>query len=285
MPLFLKTGQVGASYQLQFLDILPHFALPPTLVLSLFCPPFRGRATLFVALIVLLDYACLSSPWPSNVGSSSRSMKYGLTGPWFFILPVVEKLLLHIPEREFWREDNPKGPSGAGPRDLSWEKLRWAAALVATPRGVGWNFASRQIKAKREAVRSQGLTRDLFVARKVFRALVAYLALDICLFAAKRAVIPEQWAWNVLTIGRIAFLELLMGASTYAIMSMQFDVSAAIGVGLLQNQPEVRALFLSGLYTRYLRSIRTGRRSLAISSIATLSPTSGASSGTTTSGR
>lgn len=237
MPRFSDTIDVESSYQAQALDILPHVALPLALVLSLFCPPIRARASIFVTLIVLLDYACISSPWPPNEGVT-RPLRYSATGSWFFVLPVVEKLLLHAPEREFWRTDDPQGPSGTGPQELGWEKLRWAAALVATPRAVGWNFGGRRVDARREAVRKRGHTKASFMAVRLFRAFVMYLLLDAVLFAARRAVIPAQWAWDVLTISRIAYLELLMAVSVYAIMSMQFEITGIVGVGLFQNLPE-----------------------------------------------
>ena len=143
-------------------DILPHLALPILLVLSLFVPPFRLRGVLFVALIAVAEWGSTVSLWPPNVGDT-RPFKYALAGSWFFVLPVVQRILVHVPERDFWRVDDEEIPGHNQPGEFTWAKAWWALALFATPRAVGWNFGSRKFNAWREAAKTQTISRTRFV--------------------------------------------------------------------------------------------------------------------------
>ncbi len=228
-------------------DVLPYVALPILLILSLFSPPFPGRSLLFVSLIAVSEWGCTTSPWPPTTlasGSASFSMRplrYGLAGSWIFVLPVLEKLLImRTPETDCWHLDEAdRPPDERRPRELSWRKLRWAISLVTTPRGVGWNFGSRGVNAAREAIRREGRGRAMWLVGRMVRAFLAYVAVDAAILAARKAVIPQAWEWTWLTLGRIMYLEALMMTAVYATMTLQFEIAAAIGVGLLLNRPEV----------------------------------------------
>ncbi|KAK3358031.1 membrane bound O-acyl transferase family-domain-containing protein [Lasiosphaeria hispida] len=237
------------------LGILPHILLPLVLALAYFPPPFPGRALLVLVLAALLQWRCAVSPWPPNTGDT-RALRYGLACTWLFVLPAVERLVLHTPEREFWRVDNPPGHpsdartvpalegkrSGSSPREWSWAKMWWGVRLFVTPRAVGWNFGSRAINAQRvgilETRRRGEVTRVGFVLGCLVRAFWCYLVWDGVMLAERKLVIPEGWAWDRDVVGRILFSELLMVLVTYCGMTMQFNLGAAIGVATGLNGPE-----------------------------------------------
>ncbi|KAK0718533.1 hypothetical protein B0T26DRAFT_713540 [Lasiosphaeria miniovina] len=59
------------------------------------------------------------------------------------------------------------------------------------------------------------------------------------MLAVQRAVVPAAGrAWDALTLARVAYLEVLMALVVYCGMVMQFDVAAAVGVGLGLSEPE-----------------------------------------------
>ena len=217
------------------LYVAPYVALPITLVASLFSPPFRWRGNIFAASICVVLWASTASPWPPNDGPL-RPMRYGLACSWTFVLPVLEKLLVLVPERDCQRlEDKDARP----PPDFSWAKLRWALALFATPRGVGWTHGSTGPNAAREKMRQQQISRARFVFGKIMQALLYYVVLDAIILAARKAEFQESWAWDALTVGMIVYGDVLMAATVYVTMMMQFDLAAAIGVSLYLSKPEV----------------------------------------------
>lgn len=60
--------------------------------------------------------------------------------------------------------------------------------------------------------------------------------------AIRKAVVPppdEWWSLDRDTMLRILWLEILMVITVYAGMTMQFEIGAAVGVGLGLNEPEV----------------------------------------------
>lgn len=218
--------------------MLPYFALPFIILIAFSCPPFPGRGIIFAGLIILTDYATIISPWPPNAGTT-RPMRYGMAGSWLFVLPALERLLLHVPEQEFWRLDDEKTANKGRPQEWTWPKVRWAAALASSPRAVGWNFGGRKVKVAREEMRRKQIKRPVFVAASFGRAALAYLALDVVVLAAKTITIPANWAWDIGTLGQLAYAEVLMGISVWATMSLQFQIVAGIAVGLNVSQPEV----------------------------------------------
>lgn len=242
--------------QPQLQDYLPFAFLPILIITALVAPPFHGRGILFASLIILTDYLSLVSPWPPNVGPT-RPSRYGNASSWLLVLPVLEKLLLHVPERDFWRvsdliddgnaashrkADIPP-PSNrdrsAPPPPWTWRKLRWALSLASTPRGVGWNFASHRVKIAYETMRQKQIGRFAFVRSCSARAFCSYLALDAVLVFGQDLLVPETWMWNWSTIRDILIAEFFMLVCTYASMTMQFECLAAVSVGLGFSRPEV----------------------------------------------
>ncbi|KAM5373877.1 hypothetical protein ACJZ2D_006706 [Fusarium nematophilum] len=215
---------------------LPYFTLPLLILTAFSCPPFRGRGLLFATVIAANDYACTVSPWPPNIGDT-RPMRYGMAGSWLFVLPALERLLLHVPERDFWLLDQAGQVNNGRPKEFTWEKLCWAASLVTTPRGVGWNFGCRRLNALRADLKIKRVGKLNFFIVKLFRAFLAYLALDVVVFAARKATMPTAWVWDFGTITQIAFLELLMGLSVYTTMTLQFELSAMVAVVSGRSRP------------------------------------------------
>ncbi|KAM7214785.1 hypothetical protein V8F06_009857, partial [Rhypophila decipiens] len=259
------------------LSVLPHILLFIVLLLAFYPPPFRFRRFLICTLVALLDWRSTVSPWPPNI-DDTRPLKYGIASSWIFVLPVVQTVLIHLPEKDFWRLDEEEVVSElredgtvvkthrpSPPREWSWNKLRWSVSLFATPRAVGWNFGGRKINSQREEIRRARLAfsdtgggaackiddemvkmkvqfpRAQFVVVKLFRAFVCYLVWDLVAVANRRVITPrgeEWWSWEPEIMVKILWLEILMGITVYVGMNMQFDVAAAIGVGLRLNEPE-----------------------------------------------
>ncbi|KAH6953682.1 hypothetical protein BKA56DRAFT_239428 [Ilyonectria sp. MPI-CAGE-AT-0026] len=215
----------------------PFIALPILVLLSFVCPPFPGRGIAFSALIVFINYLCIISPWPPNEGPT-RPLRYGMTCSWIFLLPVLERLLLHQPEEEFWRLDEEKKPKNGRPQEWTPQKLRWALGLLSSPRAVGWNLGSRQLNATRMEIRGSRPTRASFIVAKVLQAALAYLELDAVITLAKNVDIPQRRAWDPVALIKITFLEVLMAISVYSTMTMQFEIVAAFSVGFGLSKPE-----------------------------------------------
>jgi hypothetical protein len=250
-PLPLTSSTPSEEPQIQ--HYLPFLALPCLVITSFTAPPFPGRGVIFASLIIITDYLSLTSPWPANTGPT-RPSRYGIASSWLLVLPALERLLLHVPERDFWRVDGNHDPDGDGeknadkrcschpappPPPWTWRKICWAAALASTPRGVGWNFASRRVRDAYEAMARTKIGRLAFVGACLVRAMCAYLALDAVLVFGHDLPVPAGWLWNWQTIKDIEVAEFLMLVCTYASMTLQFEALAAISVGLGFSKPEV----------------------------------------------
>ncbi|KAK0630918.1 membrane bound O-acyl transferase family-domain-containing protein [Bombardia bombarda] len=235
-------------------NILPHILLHFGPLLFYYLPPFHYRALVLILVVTTLEWQCTTSPWPPNRGDT-RAFRYGLSMSWIFVLPVVERLLLHTPERDFWRvddlrdkKDHDRQPPQKPLDEFSWAKLRWAVALFSTPRAVGWNFGSRRINAQREQMKLQfkpnpkvgddktrfsfPSPRTRFILASLMHAFIGYLAWDAVMLAETKITIPLEWNWDTGTLGRIACMEVLMGVTVYSSMTMQFEAGTAVSVGL-----------------------------------------------------
>ncbi|KAK1833591.1 hypothetical protein QBC39DRAFT_44039 [Podospora conica] len=234
------------------LSILPHALLPLLLFAVYLPPPSRLRAPVFLAALAVLQWRCVVSPWPPNGSPADagpgfdRALRYGLACSWIFVLPVLQRIVVQTPERDFWRVDDTAGGRPAPPREWSVEKLRWAMNLVATPRGVGWNFGGRGVNARREVMRREGVVkpegRGRYVVRALGRAARCWVVWDGLILATQKATgegrVPRRWAWEGKTLGDVAFAELMMLGIPWFGMMMQFEMGRAVGVGLGLNKPE-----------------------------------------------
>ncbi|KAF4981682.1 hypothetical protein FZEAL_2569 [Fusarium zealandicum] len=221
------------------LERLPFITLPLVILLAFSSPPFRGRGILFAALIIANDCLCTFSQWPPNAGAT-RPMRYGMAGSWTFVLPALERLLLHVPENDFWLLDKEDLANNGRPRELTWDKVRWAAHLVTTPRAVGWNFGQRRTGVSRASLTHHPVDRLRFPILKLGRAGLAYITLDTVVFAAQNTLIPTSWAWDIDTLKRIVYVETLMLISVYSTMTMQFELAALVAVVFFPGSPDVR---------------------------------------------
>ena len=229
---------------LSILPQLPHFTLPILVLVAFCCPPFHGRGVFFATLIVLNDVACTISPWPPNTGAT-RAMRYGMAGSWLLVLPAVERLLLHVPERDFWLVDQQGQMNNGRPKEWTWDKVRWAMKLATSSRGVGWNFGHRKVNDARSAMKTQKLHRQKFVLARMPRAILSYVVLDTVIHTAQSTAIPHSWSWELDNLKQIVFVELLMGLSLYTTMTLQYEVAAMMAVGVAGGQPEVSNMHLS----------------------------------------
>ncbi|KAM7217650.1 membrane bound O-acyl transferase family domain containing protein [Rhypophila decipiens] len=221
------------------LSVLPHILLFIVLLLAFYPPPFRFRGAIICTLVALLDWRSTVSLWPPNI-DDTRPFKYGIASSWIFVLPVVQRVLIQLPEKDFWRLDEEEETHRPSPREWSWKKLRWSISLFATPRAVGWNFGSRKMNAQREEIRRARLALS-DTGGGGAAAFACYLVWDLVAVANRRVIVPrgeEWWSWDPEIMVKILWLEILMGITVYVGMNMQFDIAAAIGVGLRLNEPE-----------------------------------------------
>lgn len=232
-------------------DYLPAIALPFLTILSFTAPPFPGRGIFFAALIITTYYLSVTSPWPANE-ESTRPSRYGIASSWLLVLPALERLLLHVPEQDFWRindvswKDDSNGkrdetikPAPPLPLAWTWRKICWATALASSPRGVGWNIASRRVSSAYDAMARQRIGRWAFVRACLCRAACAYLALDAVLVFGHDLTVPAAWLWTWETTRDVLAAEGLMLVCTYASMTLQFEALAAVLVGVGLSRPEV----------------------------------------------
>lgn len=225
-------------YEAQLQDYLPFITLPILVILSFTCPPFAGRGILCASLVSLNYYACFASPWPPNE-PPTRPMRYGMASNWFFVLPAFERLLIHVPERDFWQLDDAGPVENRSPPPWTWRKLCWATSLTVTPRAVGWNFAGRRVNAARLAMKQAGIGRAAFVRDSLIRAILAYLALDATIVLAKDAPNPVNWEFNLSTITDVLIADIFMVSAVYTSMTLQYNVVAVFSVALGFSAPEV----------------------------------------------
>ncbi len=264
-------------------SILPHVLLPLLLPLSTLPPPFPGRAYLCLAIYLILQFLCTTSPWPSNAVTDpdARSMRYGMATSWIFILPWLQRVVLgavlddgNVPERVIWEVGSQagEGRDGGGDgkaekrddegerkvvqcgKDWSWQKLCWSARLTASPRAVGWNIGSKTVNTWRAETKSQRLrgllTRHGFILQRLAKAALCYLAWDVVMVALREmntaggGMIPApgdvlaRESWGMQEIKRILLLEVLMILTVCCGMTMQFELAAAVAVGLRVTDPE-----------------------------------------------
>src|SRR5579871_4522679 len=184
-------------------SILPHILLPISLFLSLASTPFRFRGIIWTFIISFLAYVVWIDPWPPR-----PEPRYALNNAWFFFLPVIEKVLLHIPEKEFWNLEREKEEGMRYMEREEWgRKWWWAAALLSNPRGVGWNFESKHIpKVKRANER-----RWLFLVKQLLWAGVCYVIADTMgALLRRQPELPKEWRWEGNMMQRLLIMECAM---------------------------------------------------------------------------
>ncbi|KAH6680079.1 hypothetical protein F5X68DRAFT_212568 [Plectosphaerella plurivora] len=207
-------------------SIIPHLLLPPLLFLPFYLPPFPHRNTIFGTAIIGTVILNTLNTFPDE-----RTLRYGLSGAWIIYFPVLEKLLLHPePERDFWRLDRrPHEAEYMGP--FSMAKARWAAALLSSPRGVGWSHGSKRMPSG--PVKTQERLR--FVVGQVKSVALATLALEALLILNEHISASEEW--NLTQLPTIILVDLLMGLSVYVTWTTQYSVAAGLSVSTGLSKP------------------------------------------------
>lgn len=212
-------------------SIVPHLLLPPLLFLPFYLPPFPYRNIIFSTAIGGVVIADTINTFPDD-----RALRYGLSGAWILYFPVLEKLLLHpSPEHDFWRLDRrPHEAEYMGPFSLA--KAHWAAALLSSPRGVGWSHGRRRMPAGPE--KTQG--RQRFIISQVEDVVFATVFLEALLILNEYVSITENWSLRQLPV--IILGNLLMGLSVYITWTMQYGLAAAFSVASDFSKPKVSPL-------------------------------------------
>lgn len=218
-------------------SILPQILLPLSLLLSLALPPFKLRGPLCSTLILSLVYLTWTSPFPPP--TSSTQPRYALFAAWFFYVPTLHKLLCTVPEESFWRiRRDEKGKvvsekEAMSMRACGWEKIKWALALLANPRGVGWNF---EIKGLRRA-RFARNERAAFLRRQGLMLAMDYLLVEAGMAFVKSyslAEVLERLGWGERVLVGVA-CGLVIKGSWEAQWLFVSIVSVAVGI----STPEV----------------------------------------------
>lgn len=125
----------------------PHVLAPASFLFLFALPPFPLRRLTYLLVFLIFAYLCfLKSPIPP--GWPQLQLALSLT--WMYYLGWLAKMLLRRPEHDFWRIGRPAHEAEALP--FGWGKLCWAYSLLATPRGVGWNFQIPNLQPRTKLV-------------------------------------------------------------------------------------------------------------------------------------
>ena len=166
-------------------------------------------------------------------------------------MATLVKLLLsgdEGPEAHFWRLNSAE-KEALEFRAFGWAKLKWALALIANQRGIGWNHEVKNVppvKTRRKSV---------FLAAQAFQFFKCMLIADLLgqmsirLFYTSPNGQVGQMNSKYLTLHhnemRWSFLKSLVFASTpYFMLSMQYAQFAFVAVAVGLSKPEVSKLSL-----------------------------------------
>ena len=166
----------------------PHFLLPLVQILALALPPFENRALIFVPFIAGLAYASAT-----NLAPYSNELRAVFISQWPWYLGTIADLLFAQPERQYWRLDRPKREAES--MSFGWEKLKWAVALWANPRGINWSY---QIRGLRDGPAPN--TKWRFLLHQLRWYLLCYLAVDVTMVYTSRHFYPPGVDTSTLTV-------------------------------------------------------------------------------------
>ncbi|KAH6657452.1 membrane bound O-acyl transferase family-domain-containing protein [Truncatella angustata] len=222
-------------------SIVPHAALYAVQVLALILPPFRCRNHIFAGLIVGL--AVYTHLHPHFTNDPGLAQPFSIA--WSYYLATLAKLLFtgpSGPEGDFWRIDRPK-QEALGYRALSWQKIRWAFALILNQRGVRWNHQVKNVHPVQTTKKSK------FLALQTLEFIKCFLIADL-LFSLSRRFFFTDANGVVGTIRsddltlrhpdrRWSFAKtLVFAAMPYFMLSMQYVQLSIVAVALGISKPE-----------------------------------------------
>lgn len=164
---------------------------------SLGDPPFPFRRLIYVISFLSIFHLCFLYNNASPLSSESTHLRVALALSWMYYLDWLAKMVLHdLPERDFWRVDVDLGTTSTSEskyelghkgvastshipeimaQPYNWrKKLAWAVSLLASSRGVGWNF--QVVWGLRERGRLVGRRR--FVMEQIIRVVVLVVFSD-----------------------------------------------------------------------------------------------------------
>ncbi|KAI1823902.1 membrane bound O-acyl transferase family-domain-containing protein [Xylaria intraflava] len=222
-------------------SIAPHIALYVVQVIALISPPSRYRNSTFAVLIVSLGvYAHLHPHFTNDVGIAQP-----FSIAWSYYLATLAKLLFSGPggpETQFWRIGS-TAKEAKNYRAFSWQKIRWAFALIANQRGVRWNHEVKNVHPPE----SRGKAHFLYL--QIWKIIKYVLIADLLFQLSRRLFFTgadgtlgildshsislrhPDWRWSFAKA-------LVFGSIPYFMLSLQYAQLAFVAVALGISKPE-----------------------------------------------
>lgn len=226
-------------------SIIPHVLLWAIQPVALASPPFRGRCILSVMTIVA--FAVFSQVHPHFTNDIALAQPF--TIGWSVYLATLEKILFAAdpgPEASFWHIDKP-AREAIDFAAFSYQKLRWAIALMFNMRGIRWNHEVKNIQKASTSSRSRfliaqvmaflyyGLAADVFVQLGIRWFYTAPNGQVGDLNSKYLTLRHSDWRWSFAKA-------YVFGATPYFICCMQYTLFSILAVLLGLSKPEVSAM-------------------------------------------
>ena len=222
---------------LQALDrgsILPHLFLPIAQILALSLPPFKSRPILFVPLIAGLAFLSYA-----NMLTEDLAARQAMVNQWWIFLATIEKLLFSNVEEDYYRTG--RVAAEASSMSFGSEKFRWALSLLASPRGIRWNFQVKGVPAADES-----LTKWQFLRLQLLEYIKYFVITDLIHVYATRqmyvvGVEPRLLSIRARTWSRSFLNALFAGLKIYFPLQLAYTMGSIIFVFFDFNDPLVRS--------------------------------------------
>ncbi|KAH7304852.1 membrane bound O-acyl transferase family-domain-containing protein [Rhexocercosporidium sp. MPI-PUGE-AT-0058] len=176
------------------------------------------------------------------------------TGSIALVFRWIDIVLIHHPERDFWRTAEVDGKDMSGrvivegrAPEGSWAKLKWFTDLWLSARGVGWNMRVSQMPA----AAPKAMSISLWVIKNIVRLFLMYLGMDIASSVLIQMghgapFFDQPVPWQVCFSWAKAFRSYYMIEIVYyiiAIPMVAFDISTP------QEWPPITGSFRKDAYT------------------------------------
>ena len=180
--------------------IWPHLLAPLTFLVLFTLPPFRLRSAIYLAAFTFFFLRCFV---PLSIPPEWSQLTLSFALAWMYYLGWLAKMLFYQPEHHFWRVGRPAHEAEYYTGLLNRQKLGWACQLLASPRGVGWNFQVRGLRP-----RSRLYGRWWFVAMQIARATaLAPVSVGMSAVLARDYHALGGW-WKALVLGPVEALKI-----------------------------------------------------------------------------